>query len=258
MKPNIPTEDNGEVRSNNEYVVAAGSYVTTTEEDIDNCNAMKEIKEHAKKDKTLGNYVVINQKSPIKINYEGLPAIFKENKIETKTASITEKKQTIYSNEKKSALFSLKITDILDINVDYRTHHPLHESTSGMNFSISESTDEQGNKVYLGQCWRHLVSLNALQYLAVKSGYMSCLDAGTGHKNTKKADKSSVTGDNGAIFHAWLQAKKDNLIPKDDRIPVKAMRYIAKKHGLIDQDDECEFLPDWIYNDVLKIVETEY
>jgi len=32
-------------------------------------------------------------------------------------------------------------------------------------------------------CWRHLVSLNAVQYLCVSAGYMSCGDAGIPHNS---------------------------------------------------------------------------
>jgi len=247
-KVNIPTKY-GEVRSSEQYVVAAGSYCNTSEKDIDSQNLPEDLKKQIKKDSLLGVYSCCNTTSPIKINFEDLPCFFKEKSenILTSNDKPIVKKKVIVSNGKKSALFDLKITDIVNTLPGKREPHPLHGSDTGMNFSIKDG---------LGHCWRHLVSLNAIQFLCVKSGYMSCEDAGTGHKGSG-AGMSLVTNDDGAIFHAWCEAKKMGIIPLDDPIPFRAMLFIAKSNGLINPSYDKK-LPKAVYNKVIKIVEQRY
>ncbi len=82
---------------------------------------------------------------------------------------------------------------------------------------------------------------------------MNCDEAGTGHKNSN-AGSSKVTGDDGSIFHAWLQAKRDNLIPVDDPIPLRAMKYIAKENNLVINEDAM--LPKETYKEVIRLLES--
>jgi len=153
----------------------------------------------------------------------------------------------------QSALFDLEITDVVpSYSFDERNPHPLHASETGKNFSVSRNG--------LAHCWRHLVSLNAIQFLVVKSGYMNCEEAGTGHNNSqgrKDAGPSYIIGDDGAIFHAWLEAKNCGIIPKDDKIPIRGLRHIARKHDIYDADIG-EMLPRWGYNRTLEVLEEEY
>lgn len=250
--PNIPTEDSGEVRSQEMYVLAAGSYVPTTEEEI-----TEEKKAEILKDINLGYYTVEGAMAPTYITYEQLPKIFLDAVQKPKEVVHAQlKNKTVARNGKHSALFDLTIKDLVSVKLDDRVAHPLHASETSANFSIDSSKPD------LAHCWRHGVSLNALQFLVVRSGYMSCVSAGTGHKNSG-AGASRVTGDDGAIFTAWLQAKKDCIIPEDDPIPVRGMCHIAKKHKLCSDDlipkrGEAKLLPVKVYNKVLKIVESEY
>jgi len=241
---NIPTEF-GEIRSSDQYVVAPGSYCVTNRTDIEEENIPDEIKKILKEDKRLGLYTIEKEKQMITISFDGLPVFFKEqyNKEKEKPEM---KSEMIKPTGKHSALFDLTMENIISIALNKREPHPLHKSDTGMNFSIANG---------LAHCWRHLVSLNAIQFLVVKSGYMNCQDAGTGHKGSG-AGSSSVINDDGAIFWAWYQAKKDNLIPLDDPIPIKAMKYIAKKHKLIDED--YDILPKEIFMKVIEIVEEKY
>jgi len=249
-KKNIPTED-GEVRAVDQYVVAAGSYCETSDKDIENQNIHTVFKEKIKKDPLLGVYSVFSKD----INWKGLryihsndelPEIFKNKLLEEKEKPLL-KSTTIKPKGKHSALFDLTIKDIISIPPTKREPHPLHESDTGMNFSVSED---------VAHCWRHNVSLNALQFLVVKSGYMTCLDAGTGHKDSN-AGSSRIIDDDGAIFYAWLEAKKSHLIPIDDPIPSKALHYIAVKHNIISSTHKG-MLPIKLYNIVLKILKEEY
>jgi len=198
---NIPTE-HGEVRSSDQYVVAAGSYCQTSTADIDKEDIDQTLKTAIKQDPLLGVYTLRTEKPPIEIGYDELPQFFKDRKAEVEKQPkvvTTYQYKPIAGKGKRSALFELRMEDIVPISPGKREPHPLHSSDTGMNFSVSEG---------LGHCWRHLVSLNAIQFLAVKSGYCGCLDAGTGHSGSG-AGESKIKGDYGAIFYAWLQAKKD-------------------------------------------------
>lgn len=256
LPANIPTEK-GEVRASEQYVVAPGSYVPVTEEELTKKVKEGEITEELKnkilKDPDRGVYRVENDVKIETITFDELPSIFqqkyKENKKNEKRVTKLKKlKKPIKKSDKHSALFDLEITDIIpNFKRTARVPHPLHDSETGQNFSL-------GNGV--AHCWRHLVSLNAIQFLVVKSGYMTCDQAGTGHNG---GNPSYVTGDDGAIFYAWLQAKKDGYIPKDDPLPTRAIKYIARKHHVCPESKIKDgILPPKYYNQVLKIVEEAY
>jgi len=244
---NLPTEY-GEIRSSDQYVVAAGSYCETSTNDIKNEKLSKDFEDKIIKEDMIGLYSVRDKCSPSIISYRSLPLFFKERyEYVKKQIPAKIKSVAIKPNGKHSALFDLTIRNVVSSFPGKREPHPLHSSDTGMNFSVDGD---------LAHCWRHLVSLNPIQFLCVKSGYMSCQDAGTGHKGSG-AGNSMITGDNGAIFHAWLEAKKCGLLPKDDPIPCKAMLYIAEENKLIESNYEGMLNPI-IYNKVLKIVEEKY
>jgi len=251
QKKNIPTEEYGEVRAVDQYVVAAGSYCETSEKDIDNQNISRELQEEIKRDKDLGVYTIfkVPDKGMFYIDSEkDLPEFFRTRLEEQKEIikPVEINPIMIKKSDKHSALFDLTINNIISIPPTKREPHPLHNSDTGMNFSVSKG---------VAHCWRHNVSINALQFLVIKSGYMSCLDAGSGHKGSG-AGRSKVVGDKGAIFSAWLEAKRIGLIPIDDPIPYSAMIYVAKNHGVTKK--EVKKLSNIEYNKVLKIVKEEY
>jgi len=156
-------------------------------------------------------------------------------------------------NGKQSALFSITASDVVsreggDLNPTKRWSCIFHDSSTEANMSISDKG--------LLQCWRHSVSHNGLQALVVLSGYMSCEEAGSPHRGGG-ASPSMMTGDDGAILHAWIYAKKYGYIPEDDPVPVRALHYIARKHGLY-KPKNGELLPPPVYAKVLSILEEEY
>lgn len=240
---NIPTNQKGEVRSCDQYVVCAGSFVPVGEN------------EACINDGKLGLYAVQNSVAPATITLNDLPDVFLEQikKNQENIKRIKELPKTQFdpkkSKGKTSALFELTIENVVGHYASSeRFEHPLHGSEkTGSNFSVGDG---------VAHCWRCLVSLNALQFLTVKSGFMSCDEAGTGHKGKKP---SMIVGNNGAIFHAWRQAKQDGVIPIEDKIPVKAMQYIAQEHKLVKPNFNFdEKLPIKIYNKILQIVKEEY
>ena len=143
-------------------------------------------------------------------------------------------------------MFDLSINNVVAGPNNKNSPHPLHSSDTGSNFIIKDG---------LAHCWRHMVSLNALQYLVVDSGYMNCQDAGTGHSNSY-AGSSQITGDNGAIFHAWIYAKEKGIIPINDPVPSKAMLYIAEKHNL--KENPTYPLDVETFNKVIDIIQENY
>lgn len=235
------TPNEGEVRSCDQFVVAPGSYVPVGENE-----------EHVD-DGFVGRYTVENETSPVTITFNDLPNVFLEHvkKAEENMKRIASlPKRTIKPTGKHSVLFDLKIEDVVGVNSSSdRFAHPLHGSPkTNANFSVSDN---------LAHCWRHLVSLNPLQFLTVKAGYLNCEEAGSGHKKSK-AGASNVIGDDGAIFWAWRQAKLDGIIPQDDPVPVRALKYIATKHGLIKKIENDKPLPKNVYANTLRIIKEEY
>lgn len=240
--PNIPTDNQGEVRCQDQYVVCAGSYVP-----VDDPNIIPE-----KWRDRAGYYTVEDAQPPAWITYQDIPDFFRKQYEENKKKEQQKTRNTgpIKNKENCSALFSVTAEDVLLREVgskkpSERWGSIFHDSHTEANMSIS-------NKGLL-QCWRHGVSHNGLQALTVLSGYMTCLEAGTPHKG----GTSKIVGDNGAIFHAWLYAKTKGYIPIDDPIPSRALNYIAKKHlGFSVREDEL--LPREIYKASIDIVEEKY
>jgi putative DNA primase/helicase len=240
---NIPTDEAGEVRSQWQFVVCAGSYVET--------DPMK-VPEEERKD--AGYYTIYNPQQPSTLTYNELPEIFKytyeQSKMtpERKPSSFDPKKAT----GKHSALFDVTAFDVClreggNTTEGIRWPSIFHDTDTGKNMSYSNEG--------LLQCWRHNCSFNGLQALTVLSGYMSCNDAGSHHRGT--GGSSRIVGDDGAIFNAWLYAKQHGYIPKDDPVPSRALNFIADKH-LHFKSEATKLLPKQIYLNVIKIIEEEY
>lgn len=258
---NIPT-DKGELRSSDQYVVAPGSYVPVTDSELETKVEEGEISEQEKQeiqeDPFRGFYTLDNDKDIAEITLEELPDVFQKHYEQGQETETNEEDEDfdadrIDSDKDHSALYDLEITDLTGRGLSSRDPHPLHPSETGKNWSIGDG---------VGHCWRHLVSLNALQFLCVESGYMTCLEAGSPHKSSKDkqgcaAGASAVKGNDEAIWKAWLQAKKNRYIPEDDPIPVKAIHHIARKHDIADPNKFGD-LSSKQWNKVLKTVEVNY
>lgn len=240
IKCNIPTETQGEHRSKDQYVVAAGSYVPCTQEQID--SMPQEEKEWA------GKYTLFKAIKPAILFLEDLPDIY----LATKTKEVNQNIESIEVKDKPkfnefcktTNLFKLKISDIVR-NHSPRFAHPLHGSDTGTNFSVSEDG-------CTASCWRHCVTLNAAQYLAIKSGQFDCSDIGKPHKGSsrKMSDK--------AIFYAWRQAKLEGLLSSSDPIPYSAIRYIIVEHKICDPGLMVTKIPNWAKNMAIRKVESDY
>lgn len=210
---NIPTPQHyGEVRSIMQYVVAPGSYVPRLPEEIE--RLPDELKASA------GKYTIEFAQPPNTITFAELPPVF----IKQYEASVQSEhpKRQYDANRKRdsSKFYDLTIQDVTPTNWNGRQPHPLHDSETGKNWMI------KGN---LGVCWRDWVTLNAQQYLCVESGFMTCGEAGTPMKEGEGVHGSSrYSGNDEALLHAVRQAWKRGLCGREDMVPQRVLRYLAR------------------------------
>jgi len=243
-KQNIATEDAGEVRSNWQYVVAAGSYVPVAPEeyglipDEDKPNA--------------GKYSVMVEHSVQSITYDELPEAYRvclENKRATDIANRNKKNKRPVSQDKdgknKSALWSLTINDVTGKHDDptHRFPSPFHGSKTYKDTSVSNG---------MLHCWRHNVSHTALTYMAVECGLSTCSGAGFGHNGAGSSDVNF--DDPKTVYTIWLHAKNHGHIPNDDPIPAKAMVYYALQSHICEESEVVDGwkLPKEVYNEVVE------
>src|SRR3990172_10372682 len=204
-KINLPT-DSGELRSDNQYVLACGSYVPFNISEKKDKESFEKLPEHIKNDNLLGYYTLKDNNIPKQICFLDVPKFFHDKQRENiESESIVKQREETreYPEGKYSELFKLKVSDIVGLIPAKERHgHPLHESDTDSNFSLSKDGS-------IAHCWRHLVSLNAVQYLCVKAGYSSCVDAGTPHKGR---GISKIRGDKLALDIAYKEAINLGLI----------------------------------------------
>ena len=207
-KINLPTGNDGEMRSDNQYVLAPGSFVLFDLTKKKDKEVYDNLPEKAKSDVSFCYYTIRDMQLPRLLSFEDLPQFFKDKDRDNKEKEAEIKQVDEFKEEKRKPgkydeLFKLKVSDIIgSIPASKRVSHPLHASDTDSNFSLSKDGT-------LGHCWRHLVSLNAVQYLCVDGGYANCEDAGTPHKGR---GISKIKGDKKALEFAYNLAVKKGLI----------------------------------------------
>jgi hypothetical protein len=213
-KINNPLDD-GEMRSCNQYVLAPGSYVPFNLKNPKEVTAFEKLSKEAKEDPLIGFYTIGEAVSPRELIFDDLPEYFRKDyktdaEVQIENEEAEEKEYKEFTGKGKySELLKLKMVDIVGaIPHTKRNGHPLHDSDTDANFSLSKDG-------ILAHCWRHLVSLNAVQYLCVLGGYAKCQDAGTPHQIKGKPKRySKIKGDKKALEFAYNEAVKLNLIKK--------------------------------------------
>jgi len=246
MIPNVPTSDeSGEIRANNQYVVAPGSYVSEYEEEEPQLDGMGQYKVCIKKPCSMINSV--DELAPVFIEQmeKNKKARLEQERKKAKREQL--KKGAIKSDASVSMLFTINIHDVIaGLPGDPYERFPslFHGSRTGENTSVSGE---------LLHCWRDHVSLNAIQALTVLSGFYTCEEAGSAHKDSG-GTPSAVTYNDKAIFVAWRYAKEHDIIPLDDPIPSAAMRYTALSEGFCDKSEIGDGwkLPIAVFNKVLS------
>ena len=232
-KENLPTEGKGEIRSRFEYVVAPGSFVICDRKTTD---AMPESQRAQ-----AGRYTVENERAPDTIVFEELPPVFLEQAKRNREAETEAKKRRkakvearrgekpMQRGEKnKSALWDLSIDDVMSIPNRARFTSLFHESTTGKNTALNDN----GGLT----CWRHLVTHTALSALAVLAGVTDCNSAGKGINNGHPSCIDWTDGE--TLWKMWVFAKQEGMIPKDDPIPLAAVKtWYAVKNGICKSEE---------------------
>ncbi len=233
-KKNIATKDAGEVRANWQYVVAPGSFVPCSQEEIDRIPENEKV--------NAGKYTLNNELPVSEITFEELPDVYKvryteiiHDEVEAVTKRIERKfTRRPSSGIHKSALWDLDITDVSGVRDTQGKRVPMpseiHGSESGHNCSVSKG---------LLHCWRHDNYHNAFSYLCMLAGIAPCERAGRPHGGWGFGVDAQ---DGETVFKVWMYAKDHGLIPENDPIPRRALVYYAidrgccKKTELIDGD----------------------
>ena len=116
---NIPT-DQGEVRSSDQYVVAPGSFVPCTEEQltakVEDGQLAEEQKQEILEDPQRGYYTIDTDKRIATITFNELPEVFREQYLQAKSREESRQREettkTDYDDEASSAIYSLDVADL--------------------------------------------------------------------------------------------------------------------------------------------------
>lgn len=252
--PNIPTDENGEVRTNWQFVLAPGSFAASTAEGIPNDAD------------TPGYYTVEDAKPVASIEYDDLPSVFHE------VAESADEADDQAGGSAASGSHGKLESELSDITVDDLTPPSVsegdwfssifHASKTGQNTSIDGD---------LLHCWRHTVAHGGLQALATLSNVnhvanYGCRKIGKGHEESG-VGPNKLKGDWRLQWGAFHEAKQRGLIADDDPIPHDVLTELAVADGIVDRDDlvergsdgdSYEALPVAAYNDTLDHVREEY
>lgn len=234
---NIPT-DHGEIRSCNQYLVCPGGFVTTDIESVP----------EDQKD-FCGYYTLRNQTPPVSIVYNEFPKVFRDHKERIDSTPIPLRPEPT-GHKSKSALFNLTIEDVISYpKTKPRFPSPFHDSKSGANAAISNG---------LIHCFRHLVSHNTLQALAVLSGLYTCQQAGCSHQNGGSGASMVDMKDGKTSYTIWQYSREQGYIPKDDPPPNAALRYFVLETGIC-KEEEIEDgwrIPYHVYREAIRLLRT--
>ena len=147
-----------------------------------------------------------------------------------------------------SNLYDLDIRDVTGLPWDYRGENPLGHHGESENYFVL--IRDHG----LAYDFKYKKAYNALTYLLADAG---------------KRDAARPNGrlDDGEHFAAWHHAKDDGLLPTDDPIPRRALRYVARQSTDWDGDlvehetregETFDGLPADVYNATLEAIREDY
>ena len=224
-KQNIPTGTAGEIRSVWQYVVACGSFVHCTPEEI--------LLIPEKDREFAGRYRLFVRSEVANITYDEFPEVYKkqvektryvENEKEKQWSEFNKKEKKVY-NGNGSAMWNLSLYDVTGLRDNPGVNFQIpfefgHGSDTGKNCCVSNG---------LLTCWRHQVKHNGQTALAVYAGVANCEDGiihGSHHTGINFKDPKVQWG-------MWEYAYRHGLLPKGDKIPIKALRYYAESNGIV-------------------------
>lgn len=228
-KKNIAADNAGEVRAVWQYVLAPGSYVPCS---------LDEVAEMPEAEKPYaGKYTLNNLFPAFEITFDELPEVYKNRYTESVQDEVNAVIRDLNKRSSKvskggkciSALWDLDITDVSGVRDTGSKRVPMpseiHGSETGHNCSVHNG---------LLHCWRHEVAHNAFSYLAVLAGILSCERAGLPHGGLYFGVDFQ---DGHTVYGVWKYAKDHGLIPEDDPIPPAALTYYALQRGICKKTD---------------------
>jgi len=205
-KQNIPTGTAGEIRSVWQYVVACGSFVHCTPEEV--LLVPEEDRQFA------GHYRLFVRTEVANITFDEFPEVYRkqvektrhvENQKEAQWTESHKKEKTVY-NGKGSTMWDLSLYDVTGLRDNPGVNFQIpsefgHGSDTGKNCCISNG---------LLTCWRHQTKHNGLTALAILAGVANCEDGiihGSHHSGINFQDPKVQWG-------MWEYAQKHGLLPK--------------------------------------------
>lgn len=220
----------GEIRVDNWYTLAPGSWVDTA--DISGEIPSEQIK-------NAGKYTIESDNVTAHITFEELPKAFRDHIEATQVTNAEADKITTPRHEKRaarqksadktgSALFTLQMGDVIHIpngDSSARFVNPLHRGGKKPTAGISANG--------LLQCYSHGVSHTPLSALAVLAGVADCESAGQGHRSSSVGASTVNMADGGTFWKIWRYAMLNGLLPKDDPIKWSALVWYAIDHGVV-------------------------
>lgn len=135
-------------------------------------------------------------------------------------------------SENHSAIYDLTMVDVLPSNFNRRGKNPLGHYGTSTNYFVANSKSAYDHKRKKGY--------NALTYLLCKFGIRD-VESPNGPLSYEE------------VYRVWANSKDSGIISKDDAIPAKAMKYVAKQLG--HEPPEDDMLPREVYNDVIEEVD---
>ncbi|PSQ55997.1 hypothetical protein BRD22_07595 [Halobacteriales archaeon SW_8_68_21] len=136
----------------------------------------------------------------------------------------------------KSAIYELKLSDILPSGFGDRGENPISHTGSSENYFV---LIEDGETAY---DHKRDVTYNAITYLLCKCG-------------ERNVDDPEGSLSNQEVWKAWKHAKENGVIGEDDPVPVRAMRYHAERLDFEVSDDGI--LNANVYNNVVSAIDDE-
>ncbi len=174
-----------------------------------------------------------------------------------------------------SALYSLSLEDVIDFqsldlsgrsgSTIYRGENPIqHHGNSTGYFVIRDHGEFLTAKDYKIESNGDGYYYNALTWLACEASCACDPRESCDCTRTTTRPMGSLT--DSEIWWAWRHAKESEHIPfpDDDRVPVRAIWFLAQYHEVIPEEyipdsfEDGKELPESKYNSILDIIETEY
>jgi len=222
--PNDKNESLGELRTSWQYVVVAGAFVTTD---------TKELKVQPPEDQLpfIGAYTLDNDLPVATITFDELPLAIRQVAVDQDAQQPPQHEPKRKRTEgSQSKLWQVTVEGVVGQFPSGAFPSPFHGCEGKGNTTVSED----GAVLH---CWRHKVSLTALEALVVKAGLMDCSVAGKGHRNSSAGPSKIDWKDKGFVLKVWEYAKKNGVVPEDDPNPFGEERPKKKHKGEKDEEE---------------------